>query len=163
MATTVEIEAPDPRIGRLVLAGEKLTQTIRFSREDIIAFAKLSFDTNPLHSDTQAAQRARFGEIIASGQHTSAILMGMLATHYSRRDDGVAREMLCLNMNFAFKGPVFADQDVLCLWRMASAAWNERLGGVVAQLDGNASVGHGKPLVVARGTILVKPAGAALT
>lgn len=158
MATTVEIEAPDPRIARLVPPGEKLTETIRFSREDIIAFARLSFDTNPLHRDTQAAQRARFGEIIASGQHTAAILMGMLATHYSRRDDGVAREMLCLNMNFSFKGPVFADQEVLCLWRMTSATWNEKLGGVVAQLDGHVTVGHGRPLVVARGTILVKPA-----
>ena len=38
-------------------------------------------DRNPLHTDTQAAQRPRRGEIIASGQHTAAALIGLLASH----------------------------------------------------------------------------------
>jgi acyl dehydratase len=140
----------------LVAAGETTSRRVRVSREDIVAFARMSHDANPLHRDVQAAQRARFGEIIASGQHTAAMLMGMLATHYSRSDDGVKREMLCLNMNFAFKGPVFADQDVTLLWKVATAQWNSKLHGVLAHLDGHASVSPGRPAVVARGTILVK-------
>ena len=63
---------------------------------------------------------ARFGEIIASCQQTAAGLMGMLATHFSRHDDGVPREMLCLNMNFAFKAPVFAGQDLQLRWRVTN-------------------------------------------
>jgi hypothetical protein len=82
--------------------------------------------------------------------------MGMLATHYSRDTDGVKREMLCLNMNFAFKGPVFADQEVTLRWKVASSQWNSKLQGVLAHLDGSVSVVEDKPLVVARGTILVK-------
>jgi len=143
----------------LIAAGETTAKTVRLSREEILAFARMSHDTNPLHTDAQAAQRARFGEIIASGQHTAAMLMGMLATHYSRADDGVRREMLCLNMNFAFKGPVFADQDVHLSWKVSAAQWNGKLQGVLAHLDGHASVTAGKPAVVARGTILVKEAG----
>jgi acyl dehydratase len=126
------------------------------SREEIVAFARMSHDANPLHTDKLVAQRARFGEIIASGQHTAAMLMGMLATHFSRSDDGVRREMLCLNMNFAFKGPVFADQDVTLRWKVASVQWNGKLQGVLAHLDGRAGVTEGKPAVVARGTILLK-------
>jgi len=57
---------------RLIEIGERLARTVRYSREDIAAFAKLSLDENPLHLDTEVAQRARFGEIIASGQHTAA-------------------------------------------------------------------------------------------
>ncbi|HUG24732.1 MaoC family dehydratase [Piscinibacter sp.] len=140
----------------LIAAGETVSKTVRVSREEIIAFARMSHDANPLHTDIQVAQRARFGEIIASGQHTAAILMGMLATHFSRSDDGVRREMLCLNMNFAFKGPVFAEQDVTLQWKVATVQWNGKLQGLLAHLDGAASVSHGRPAVVARGTILVK-------
>jgi acyl dehydratase len=140
----------------LVLAGEKLSKVLRYSREDIALFARLSGDENPLHIDAAVAQRARFGEIIASGQHTSAHLMGMLATYFSRADDGIRREMLCLNMNFAFKNPVFADQDITLQWRVSSVESKEKLHGLLAHLDGTASVGHGKPVLIARGTILVK-------
>ena len=140
----------------LVFAGEKVTKTLRYSREDIALFARLSGDENPLHTDAAVAQRARFGEIIASGQHTSAHLMGMLATYFSRNDDGIRREMLCLNMNFAFKHPVFADQDILLQWRVASIEPKEKLQGLLVHLDGTASVGHGKPALIARGTILVR-------
>lgn len=140
----------------LVFAGERVTKTLRYSREDIALFARLSGDKNPLHTDAAVAQRARFGEIIASGQHTSAHLMGMLATYFSRNDDGIRREMLCLNMNFAFKHPVFADQDILLQWRVASIEPKEKLQGLLVHLDGTASVGHGKPALIARGTILVR-------
>ena len=141
---------------QLIRVGEKLTRTLRFSREDIAAFARMSLDENPLHLDSQLAQRTRFGEIIASGQQSAAVLMGMLATHYSRADDGVVRQMLCLNMNFAFKAPVFADQDIKLECRVSAVEWKARLNGVLAQLDGTAAAGAGHPAVVARGSILVK-------
>jgi hypothetical protein len=64
--------------------------------------------------------------------------------------------MLCLNMNFAFKGPVFADQDVIVRWTVASVQWNGKLQGLLAHLDGKAGVLDHKPAVVGRGTILVK-------
>jgi acyl dehydratase len=148
-------EDPDERIR----VGEKFGQTVRFSREDIAAFARLSLDANPLHFDAQLAQRARFGEIIASGQHTAAVLMGVLASHFSRSDDGVARQMICLNMNFAFKRPVFADQALQLTWVVSSVEWNARLKGTIAQLDGRAAVGRGPAAVVARGTVLLSGGG----
>jgi acyl dehydratase len=143
---------------KLIAAGERVERTLRFSREDIASFATLSLDANPLHQDVRVAQRARFGEIIASGQQTAACLMGLLATHFSRSDDGIQRELLCLNMNFAFKAPVFADQDVTLRWQVTDADWSERLGGVLGHLDGGAAVAHSRPAVVARGTILVTEA-----
>ena len=142
----------------LVRKGESFSKTVRYSREDIADFARLSHDANPLHHDLQRAQRARFGEIIASGQQTSAIMMGMMATHFSRADGELQRELLCLNVNFAFKHPVFADQDILLQWRVGSVDWNSKLNGCVAQLDGTASVARSSPSLIARCTILVKEA-----
>ncbi len=140
----------------LVANGEKIVKTLRLTREDIVLFAKMSHDENPLHRDTQAAQRAQFGEIIASGQHTAAVLMGFMASHFSRETAGLQREMLCLNTNFSFKAPVFAEQDMHLAWIVQAAQWNGKLGGVLAHLDGHAYAIKDKPAVVARATILVK-------
>ncbi len=154
------MQTTDP--AALVFVGETLTQTVCFSHDDITTFARLSGDHNPLHTDTEVARRARFGKIIASGQQTSAALMGLLATYYSRDEhtpshhNDIAREMLCLNMNFAFKSPVFADQSIALQWRVASVDWKDALRGCLVQLDGSAVVDSGKAAVVARGTILVK-------
>lgn len=141
----------------LVTVGETVSRKKRLSRQDIIDFARLSGDANPLHLDEMVAARARFGEIIASGQHTAALLMGLLATHFSRDDGLINREMLCLNVNMAFKRPVFAEQDITLRWHVSSFERHDKLGGLVVQLEGSAGVGA-KPSVVARATILVKEA-----
>ncbi len=140
----------------VVAVGEAITKTLRYTREDIAKFARMTYDENPLHHDVQAAERARFGEIIAAGQHTSAIMMGLMATYFSRSDDGVRREMLCLNFNFSYKQPVFADQDLDIVWRVTSTQYNSKLGGMLVHIDGTATATPHKPSVIGRGTILVK-------
>jgi acyl dehydratase len=141
---------------KLVRPGERFSDTVRYSREEITQFAAATRDHNPLHHDHLAAQRARFGEIIASGQQTSALMMGLLASHFSRADDGIPREMLCLNFNFSFKAPIFADQDITITWTVASVEWNQKLSGMLAHADGVAAVRRSAPSVVARGTMLIK-------
>ena len=143
-----------------ISVGESFTRTLRYSRDEIADFARLSGDSNPLHTNSLSAQRARFGEIIASGQQTAAQMMGLVASHFSRSDDGIAREMLCLNFNFAFKLPVFAEQELKVRWEVSSVEWNARMGGWVGLVDGAARVG-GKSCVVGRGTVLVKHAAPA--
>jgi acyl dehydratase len=140
----------------LIVQGEIFGKVVHYSRDAIASFARATLDTNPLHHDEQAAYRARFGDVIASGQQTSATMMGLVASHFSRADDGLLRQTLLLNVNFSFKHPVYADQDVHLEWRVVSAEWNERLQGMVGQLEGRASTEEGKPNVVARGTVLVQ-------
>lgn len=141
---------------RIVRPGETFGKIVRYTRDEILRFAEASHDTNPLHREEQASARARFGEVVASGQHTAAIMMGLVASHFSRRDDGIVREMLCLNFNFAFKSPVFADQDLQLQWRVSSVAWNSKLGGLLGQVDGTASTRNSRPAVIGRGTVLVR-------
>lgn len=152
----METSAPEVVTPSLIHVGETCERQVRFTREDIATFARLTGDSNPLHHDVQAAQRARHGEIIASGQQTTALMIGLVASHFSRSDDGLQRELLCLNFNFAFKAPVFAEQDLLLQWRVASVEWNETLGGWLAHADGRAMVRHAHPCVIGRGTLLVK-------
>jgi len=146
-----------PIRGRLVSLGERVSHTVRYTQEEIARFATLTHDSNPLHRDAAVARRVGFNEVIACGQQTTSMMMGLLASHFSRDDDGVAREMLALNVNFAFKQPVFAGQDLELVWTVSAAEWNSKLGGMLAHLDGGATrVGNETPSVVARATILVK-------
>lgn len=145
----MDIETP------LIRAGEEIRARIRYSREQITQFAQLTGDMNPLHHDRQAAERASFGEIIASGQQTAAQLMGLAATHFSRADDGIAREMLCLDCQFGFEAPIFAATDVQIAWRVAEVERCTRRGGFIGRLEGEACVG-GRVCVSARAVVLVR-------
>jgi acyl dehydratase len=146
-----------PDLARLIHVGENITRRLRYSRDDIEKFARLTLDENPLHRDAAWAHRAGFDDVIATGQQTSAIMMGFMATHFSRHDDGVRRELLSLNFNFAYKQPVKPERELLLRWSVGSVAWNSKLGGMLAHLDGNATQeGSSAPAVIGRGTILVK-------
>ena len=144
-------------IAALVRVGERIDHVAHYTRDEISRFAMLTLDTNPVHHDREAAVEAGLPDVIASGQQTSALMSGLAASHFSRATDGVARSMLCLHFNFAYREPIFAGSDVAMRWIVSSTEWNAGLDGVIAQLDGKASVAN-VPAVFARGTVLVRRA-----
>ena len=86
------------------------------------------------------------------------MLIGLASSHFSQPDAHGPREVLCLNFNFAFKAPVFAEQAIELSWKVASVEPHARLGGLLVHLDGKAAVRHASPSVVGRGTLLIKSA-----
>jgi acyl dehydratase len=62
---------------------------ISLSAEEIIDFAR-RFDTQPIHTDPEAAQRGPFKGLIASGWHTAGVMMRLLADHYISHVAGMA-------------------------------------------------------------------------
>jgi acyl dehydratase len=135
--------------------GEHFGRRLHYDEVQIAEFARLSLDSNPLHREGAAARESAFAGVIASGQHSAALMMGLMASHFSRSDEGVAREMLCLNVNFSFKAPVRARAEVDVRWVVSAVEFNNRLGGWVGQLNGSAFSG-GTDCVIARATVLVK-------
>jgi uncharacterized protein (DUF2237 family) len=65
--------------------------------------------------------------------------------------------MLCLHFNFAYREPIFAESDVTMRWVVSSTEWNASLDGVIAQLEGKATIANALA-VIARGTVLVRHA-----
>ncbi len=51
---------------------------VRVEKDEIIAFAK-TFDPQPFHLDEEAARRSIFGRLVASGWHTAAMTMSLVA------------------------------------------------------------------------------------
>jgi acyl dehydratase len=136
--------------------GHTIERADRYSREDIVAFAAACRDSNPLHTDDALAQRSRFGEVIASGQHTSSMLLGLLISHFTRDAEPRPAEVLLLHVNFAFRGAIFANEDVRLHWRVSEVSWNAKLGGHVLMLEGGAATARARPALVARATLLIK-------
>jgi acyl dehydratase len=57
------------------------------TKEEIVAFAR-SFDPQPFHIDEEAAKRSHFGGLIASGWHTTALVMRMMVARFLGRESG---------------------------------------------------------------------------
>ena len=64
----------DFAVGQVV----KPTGRVRVEKEDIIAFAQ-KYDPQPFHLDEEAARHSIFGQLVASGWHTAAVTMSLIA------------------------------------------------------------------------------------
>jgi acyl dehydratase len=51
---------------------------VKVEKDEIIAFAR-KFDPQPFHLDEQAARKSIFGRLVASGWHTAAMTMSLVA------------------------------------------------------------------------------------
>ncbi|HEU4460815.1 MAG TPA: MaoC/PaaZ C-terminal domain-containing protein [Methylibium sp.] len=139
--------------------GLEFRRTDRYRSADIAAFARACGDTNPLH-DERAAQFS-FREVIASGQHTSAMLLSLATSYFSRPRESVRpTEVLVLHVNFAFKHPVFAEEEAELRWRVDEVSWNQRQAGHVLVLSGDVHTARfaPQPALVARTALLVRAA-----
>ncbi len=58
--------------------------SITVSEAEILDFAR-SFDPQRIHADPAAAARGPFGGLIASGWHTTSVMMRLFADHYLSR------------------------------------------------------------------------------
>ena len=58
--------------------------SITVSEAEILDFAR-AFDPQPFHADPAAAARGPFGGLIASGWHTTSVMMRLFADHYLSR------------------------------------------------------------------------------
>jgi acyl dehydratase len=60
---------------------------VRVTKDDIIAFAR-QYDPQPFHLDEDAARKSIFGRLVASGWHTAALTMRLVAESEYRAAHG---------------------------------------------------------------------------
>ena len=65
-------------------AHERFSREITLSPELVGDYAHSVGDTNPVHHDSAFAAATRFGRLIASRTHTTALLLGLTASHFSK-------------------------------------------------------------------------------
>src|SRR5690349_10278922 len=92
-------------------AHERFSREVTLTPEAVRAYAESAGDDNPVHHDPEFAAGTRFGRPIASGTHTTALLLGLTASHYSRRG-----AMLGLEFWIGLRKAVFADEKIRLEW-----------------------------------------------
>ena len=130
--------------------GERFTSEVTLTPEKVAAFSTAAGDTNPIHFDAQFAATTRFGKLIASGTHTSALLLGLTATHFSKRGSVVG-----LEFTVTFRRAVFADESVRIERDVIKVTPNAKLNGEIVDMLGRLLGQDGAPSVEAKGRVLV--------
>src|ERR1041385_5456263 len=116
----------------------------------VSAYAASAGDTNPVHHDATFAAGTRYGRPIASGTHTTALLLGLTASHYSKR-----AAMVGLEFWVGFRRPIYADETIRLEWLGVRVTPNRKLKGDVVELRGRILNQAGKTALGAKGRILV--------
>ncbi len=114
--------------------GSKAVFSKAVSAADILKFAEVSGDTNPLHSDATYAARTRFKQPIAHGMFGAGIISAALGTKLAPQ-----AVVIYLGQNLQFRAPVMAG-DTLTATCTVTKVDTERnrlsLDTVVTKQDG---------------------------
>ncbi|XP_062082013.1 3-hydroxyacyl-[acyl-carrier-protein] dehydratase, mitochondrial [Humulus lupulus] len=66
----------------LLKVGDSLKQTRIFSNEDVVEYAKVTFDYNPVHFDSESARNAGFEDRLVHGMLVSSLFSRILSSNF---------------------------------------------------------------------------------
>ena len=133
-----------------VFPRERFSREVALSRAMVTEFATAAGDNNPIHHDAEFAATTRFGRPTASGPHTTALLLALTASHFSRRG-----AMLGLEFWIRFRRPIYADETICLEWMVVKVTPNQTLRGDIVELRGRIKGQDGKTSLGAKGRVLV--------
>jgi acyl dehydratase len=131
-------------------ARERFSAEVKLTSALVSAYADGAGDTNPVHHDATFAATTRYGRPITSGTHTTALLLGLTASHYSKR-----AAMVGLEFWVRFRRPIYADETIRLEWLVVRVTPNPKLRGDIVELRGRIQKQNGETALGAKGRILV--------
>jgi acyl dehydratase len=81
--------------------GDKATLTKKFTEADVVAFASLSLDDNPIHLDSDAAAKSIFGMRVVHGMLVASLFSALLGTKLPGKGS------IYMGQKLRFTAPVF--------------------------------------------------------
>lgn len=132
---------------------ERFSSEVRLTPAAVAMYARCAGDMNPVHHDPAFASSTRYGRPIASGTHTTALLLGLTASHYSQH-----AAMVGLEFWVRFKRPIFADERIVLEWLVVRVTRNDKLNGDIVELRGRIRNQNGDTALGAKGKVLVTDA-----
>jgi 3-hydroxybutyryl-CoA dehydratase len=101
---------------------DRFAAEVHLTPTTVSAYAHNIGDLNPVHHDPAYAATTRYQRPIASGAHTTGLLMGLTATHFSQDT-----AMVGLEFWFRFRRPIFADETIRLEWLVIAVRPNAQL------------------------------------
>ena len=150
------LEGSGPPLGRYFeefQEGQSMQSPGRTLTEaDIVLFAGLSGDYNPLHTDAEFARGSRFGGRIAHGLLGLAFASGLA----SRLNFIEGTALAFMGLEWRFRAPIVAGDTVHIVAKVARKRELRRLGGGVVSFDVRLVNQRGETVQRGRWDILVK-------
>ena len=131
----------------MITIGETARKSVTLDEAAIRSFAASCGDMNPLHHDAEYARGTRFGGLIASGPHYLALLMGLMATHYTAHGPQVG-----IDFSTQFRKPVRPGDTIELKWIVT--AIEPKGKGDVVTLDGSITNQHGEVVLTSVGKLM---------
>ena len=131
----------------MITIGETARKSVTLDEAAIRSFAASCGDMNPLHHDAEYAKGTRFGGLIASGPHYLALLMGLMATHYTAHGPQVG-----IDFSTQFRKPVRPGDTIELKWVVTAIEPKEK--GDVVTLDGSITNQHGEVVLTSVGKLM---------
>jgi acyl dehydratase len=141
-------------VKKLLQVGDEFSKDVTFDAESIQRYATLVGDLNPLHHDDKFAANSRFGRLIASGMHTSSIMMGAAASFVS----GIGQNF-GLEIFVRFRRAIRAGDSARIEWKVASIEDKPGLNGRILILEGRLVRDDGEVAITARTKCLLVAPG----
>lgn len=129
---------------------ERFCSEVALSPTMVAEFANAVGDNNPIHHDPEFAATTRFGRPTASGPHTTALLLALTASHFSKKG-----AMLGLEFWVRFRRPIYADETIRFEWMVVKVTHSEKLKGEIVELRGRIKGQDGRTSLGAKGRVLV--------
>ena len=129
---------------------ERFSTEVTLDPSMVGAYARAAGDDNPVHHDPGFASSTRYGRVIASGTHTTALLLGLTASHFSKKG-----AMVGLEFWVRFRRPIFADETIRLEWLVIKVTRNDKLDGDIVELRGRIRAQDGQTALGAKGRVLV--------
>ncbi len=130
--------------------GHRFNTKVQLDPQSVSDFAIRVGDHNPIHHDHDYAVTSRYGNLIASGPQTSAMMMSYTATYFSQFSP-----MVGLEFSFKFKSAVRADDEVKMEWMVIKSRKSKKFGGDIIELQGRMVDSSGNTAVGAKGKVLL--------
>ena len=129
---------------------ERFSSEVTLTPDLVAEYAHAAGDDNPVHHNSEFAAGTRYGRLIASGTHTTALLLGLTASHFSKKG-----AMVGLEFWVRFRRPIYADETILLEWMVIKVTPNDKLKGEVVELRGRIKGQDGKTALGAKGRVLI--------
>ena len=110
---------------------DRFSTVVALTPANVSHYAAAVGDDNPVHHDAAFAAASRYGRLIASGTHTTALILGLTAAHFSKH-----AAMVGLEFSVKFLRPIFADETIHLEWLVIRVRPNAKLRGDIVELRG---------------------------
>jgi acyl dehydratase len=109
--------------------GETQVHEVRFSRADVLTFARITGDNNPLHIDEEYAKTTPFGRCIVHGFLAGAVFSKVFGTLFP------GEGTIYMWQDMAFLAPVFMDEPYIARFEVLEVNEEKHRGIIKCTLE----------------------------